>query len=191
MSLNFHIKNEDEEKDESINNYKHLFKIFENNPPTLSEALNQLFGSLNLNEEKSNILKNYVLNQCKNKIEPIFNQIQSLNNNISKEDAYVICSYTCEYDSKYNSLYYILNKNLLSENRQNEIKRVSKFLYLLLKALRKLPKYYPKPPNIYLYRCIKRKVSIKEDQNNKKLIPYKIGNKKHFGPLLLLLLIKN
>ena len=45
MSLNFYAEEEDNSKEESVNNYKYLFTSFENKLPTLSEALNQMFGT--------------------------------------------------------------------------------------------------------------------------------------------------
>ena len=80
--------------------------------------------------------------------------------NISKEDAYIICSYTCESRIKDFSPYKILNKNLLSEDKQNGIEKISKYLYILLKAVRQLPKYMPDRDNKYLFRCINKKVDL-------------------------------
>ena len=47
-----------------------------------------------------------------------------------------------------------------------------------MKALRKLPRYYPK--NKLLYRCLTVNVKLNQDPNNKNFIPYTGGNIKTF-----------
>ena len=53
------------------------------------------------------------------------------------------------------------------------IRNISKYLFLLLKSLRKLSRYYPKK---YLYRCISVLVKLDYDSFNKKFVPYIEGN---------------
>ena len=67
---------------------------------------------------------------------------------------------------------------MVSEDRRNGVNNISKYLYIFLKALRKLPRYYPE--NKYLYRCLTIKVNISQDPNNKNMIPYVAGNIKTF-----------
>ena len=178
MSLNFYIKEEENEREESINRYKYIFRNYEKNPPSLSEALNQIFSSSNLDSKKINELVEDILNKCKGKIDQGFDAIKKKYENITKEDAYIICSYTCEsVDRKY-SPYRILNQNLVSDYRKNGVLNISKYLYIFLKSLRKLPRYYPK--NKYLYRCLTIKVNISKYSNKKKMIPYITGNTKTF-----------
>ena len=180
MSLSFYCEEEDNNREESINNYKDLFSDYENNMPTLSEALNQMFQSANLNEQKANELTEDILSKCKKVIAPAFNEIKNKYDKISKNDAYIICAYTCESKEKKYSPYKILNKNMVSDNRKNGLKNISKYLYIFLKSLRKLPRYYPTKTNKYLYRSITSKVSLNKDIFNEKLVPYIIGNKKTF-----------
>lgn len=45
MSLHFYAFGEDKEKEESINNYKDLFIPYIDNPPTIEDALRQIFIS--------------------------------------------------------------------------------------------------------------------------------------------------
>lgn len=59
-------------------------------------------------------------------------------------------------------------------------KNVSKYFYILIKALIKLPKYYPDKNKPYLYRCITKKVNLNYDLNDKKIVPYIIGHIKTF-----------
>ena len=47
MSLIFYCEEEENDREESINNYKDLFSIYENNMPNLSDALKQMFKSVN------------------------------------------------------------------------------------------------------------------------------------------------
>ena len=97
MSLNFYCEEEDESKKEvSLNKYKYIFSSFEKNTPSLSEALTQMYKSLSLDDNKINELINDIINTCKGTIDSDFDSIKMKYNNITKEDAYVICSYTYE-----------------------------------------------------------------------------------------------
>ena len=96
MSKIFYIEEEDNEKDESISKYNDLFKQYINNMPSLSDALNEMYILSKLSKEKAEDLTNDILEQCKEKVEPIFSEIHSKYQNISQEDAMIITSYTCE-----------------------------------------------------------------------------------------------
>ena len=152
MSLNFYCKEEENSREESINRYKNIFKNYEKKTPSLSEALTQMFRSADLGKEKIKELTEDIINQCKDRIDPDFDIIKKKYENITKEDAYIICSYTCESIDREYSPYRILNQNLVSNNRQNGVNNVSKYLYIFLKSLRKLPRYYPEKK--VLYRCL-------------------------------------
>ena len=178
MSLNFYCQEEENNREESINKYKNLFLSYENNNPSLKDALIQMFKSTDLENKKVHELTEDILNQCKERIDPDFNMIQNKYGNITKEDAYIICTYTCESIEKMYSPYRILNQNLVSKDRSKGVRNISKYLYIFLKSLRKLPKYYPK--NKHLYRCINCHVNLCKDPNNEKLIPFITGNKKTF-----------
>ena len=190
MSLNYYSKEEDKNKEESINKYKNIFTNYGKNIPSLSEALIQMYKSLeDIHEKKVNELTDDIIKKCKERIEPDFDLIKFKYKNITKEDAYIICSYTCESDDRTKTPYKILNKNLVSNDRKNGVRNVSKYLYIFLKSLRKLPRYYPKEK--ILYRCLTCHVNISQDNtnnnnDNKNIVPYKIGNIKTFWDLLLL-----
>ena len=180
MSLNFYAPEEVCEKEESINNYKSLFSSYKNLKLNLPDSLYQMFENQKLSNIKCKELTQDILNKCKSKIDQRVAKIKNKYKNITIEEAYIICSYTCESKESEYSPYKILNKNLVSENRKNGVDKVSKYLYILLKTLRKLPRFYP-PKNInYLYRCITQKVNLEKDNFNSKSIPYKIGEKKTF-----------
>ena len=125
MSLNYYSKEEDKNKEESINRYKNIFINYGKNIPSLSEALMQMYKSLeDINEKKVNELSEAIINKCKERIDPDFDLIKFKYNNITKEDAYIICSYTCESEDRTKSPYKILNKNLVSNDRKNGVRNV-------------------------------------------------------------------
>ena len=151
MSLNFNLKEEEKNREESINRYKNIFKNYEKKNPSLSEALTQMFKSAELGKEKINEFTEDIIAKCKDRIDPDFDSIKKKYENITKEDAYIICSYTCESIDRAYSPYRILNLNLVSNNKKKGVKNISQYLYIFLKSLRKLPRYYPE--NKVLYRC--------------------------------------
>ena len=53
MSLIFYSEEENNNKEESINNYKDMFMDYENKMPTLSEALSQMFILSGAQQNKS------------------------------------------------------------------------------------------------------------------------------------------
>ena len=153
MSLNFYCKEEDDNnKEVSLNKYKYIFSNYDKNTPSLSEALIQMYKSLNLEDKKIQELVNDIINKCKERIDPEFDSIKMKYINITKEDAYIICSYTCEAETKIFCPYKLLNTNLTMDDRKNGVRNISKYLYILLKSLRKLPRFYPKDK--HLYRCL-------------------------------------
>ena len=129
-----------------------------------------MFISSNIEEQKSKNSAKKIVKKCEGKINEIYRYNNKYNNflgslKITKEEACIICSYT--YGSEQNEEeedvipYKILNKNLLSEDKRLGLEKISKYLYILLKALRKLPKYYMDSTNRYLYRCIKKELKKK------------------------------
>ena len=180
MSSIFYSPDEDNIKEESINNYSYLFESYNNNPPSLKEALSEMYLLSKISKNKVNELVDEIISNCGNKIKDRMVDINNKYENITKEDAIIICSYTYESDDDEYSPYKILNKNIVSNNRENGLKIVSKYFFIFIKALRKLPKYYPDKKTGYLYRCINAHINYKFDPFNKKSIPYSIGNKKTF-----------
>ena len=178
MSLNFYCKEEENSREESINRYKNIFATYEKKPPSLSEALTQMFKSADLSKKKIDELTEDIITKCKATIDNIFDKIKQKYENITIEDAYIICSYTCESEERAYSPYRILNQNLVSNNRQKGVNNISKYLYIFLKSLRKLPRYYPEKK--VLYRCLTCQVNISEDEKDKNIVSYAIGNKKTF-----------
>ena len=179
MSLDFYSEKEEENnRAESINEYKYLFSNYENNPLSLSEALIQMFESCKLDNNEVKELTEDILNKSKESIDSNFDAIKKKYNNITKEDTYTIISYTYESKEREYSPFRILNQNLVSDDLKIGINNVSKYLYLFLKALRKLPKYYPK--NKYFYRCLTINVGTSKEPNNEKIMPYIAGNIKKF-----------
>ena len=96
MSLHFYCKNEDNEKEESINNYKDLFLDYVKNPPSLKEALNQIFISGGVPEKE---LKEYIDDLIDKANQFITEKqrkakIKEKYPNMSENDSLIICSYT-------------------------------------------------------------------------------------------------
>ena len=180
MSLIFYSEEDENQKEESIDKYKDLFNKYKDQSITLTEALTQMYTSLGVDKNKINDLIAELIQACKNKIESNFNKIKEKYPSISKDDAIIISSYTCEAQNSDYSPYKLLNKNLVSDDRINGLKKISKYLYILLNSLRKLKKYYPTKENKYLFRCIGVKVNYMIDPFNKKSVPYIEGNTKTF-----------
>ena len=180
MSLLFYLEDEDNQRDESIDKYKDIFLEYEQKEQNLPKALLIMYLLSGIEKEKAINLVKDIISKCKETIENNFLEIKEKYPNLTKDDAYNVCSYTCEsFDSNY-SPYRILNKNLVSENRRNGLKIISNYLYIFLKSLRKLPKYYPPKNNNYLYRCIGKHINYMIDPFNKKSVPYLPGNLKTF-----------
>ena len=178
MSLHFYSYNEDIPKKESLIDFENIFKEFINNVPSLKEALYQMFKLEGIPDQEVYDLTNEILLKSEKIIKFNFDIIKEKYPFITIEEAKIISSYTCEASKSDYSPYKILNRNLCEENRTIGINNISKYLFIFIKSLRKLNKYYPKQK--YMYRCINRQVNLKEDIYNKKIIPYKKGNTKIF-----------
>ena len=135
-----------------------------------------MFISSGTSNNKTNELTSIILNKVKNFITSKFNEIKSQYPNITIDDAIIISSYTFELSESNYNIYKLLNTNLVSNNRKQGVKNVSKYLFLLLKSLRKLTRIYPKK----LYRCISVLVKLDYDSFNKNYVPYLEGNEKTF-----------
>ena len=182
---NFYTETEDTIKEEeSLNKYIDIFNECRKNPPSLDDALKHLFLNAGSSEAESNQLITDIKNKAKATIEREMNakEIKLKYPYLTKEEALTISSYTCEAFIKKYSPYILLNSNMVSDNREEGLKNVSKYLYIFLKALRKLPKYYLETdPNYhFLYRCIRKKVPTCEDKLRPKLVPYITNNNKTF-----------
>ena len=180
MSLIFYSEEEENQKEESIDKYKDLFDKYKNNSITLTDALTQMFTSSGVEKDKINDLITDLIQKSKNKIETNFDKIIEKYPSLSKDDAIIISSYTCEAADNQYSPYKLLNRNMVSDDRRNGLKKISKYFYILLNSLRKLKKYYPTKENKYLFRCIGVKVNYMIDPFNKKSVPYIEGNTKTF-----------
>ena len=141
MSLDFYCEEEENNREESINKYNNIFTNYVNNPPSLSEALIQMLESCELDKNKVKGLTDDILSKCKKRIDPNFDIIKNKYENITKEDAYIICSYTCESKERKYSPYRILNQNLVLDDRRNGVRNISKYLYLInFESIKKITK---------------------------------------------------
>ena len=178
MSLHFYTKKEEIRKVESLSNYQDLFKEYLKDPPSLNEALNEMFLSTGISDEKANIFTNDIISKSHDFLQFNFDLIHEEHPIISYYEALIIVSYKCEAIEPKYSPYKLMNINLNEENRDEGICRISKYFFLFLQALRKLTRYYPKQK--YMYRCINMQVDLKEDYFNQKIIPYQKGVQKTF-----------
>ena len=96
MSLLFYSDEEENLKEESIDKYQNLFEKYRNKNITLSEALNQLFTSSGVGQNKINDFITKILEECEDKIKTNSDKIKTNYPSITKEDALIISSYTCE-----------------------------------------------------------------------------------------------
>ena len=170
MSICFSLDNEDINIEDSINNHDNLFYQYKKEKPSLREALLQMFNSCHISEKEAEEYTNDIICKTKNIVSKNISEIKNKYPNIGKHDALIISSYTCESKNEIFSPYKILNSNLVSKNRVSGIKNISKYLFILLKSLRKLPKYYPTSYSKNLYRCINVKVNIILDLILKELL---------------------
>ena len=178
MSIHFYDNNEDTIKNESINNFSSIFKEYNINIPSLNDALNEMFTSTGISPQKVYEFTEDIISKSSDIVKFNFELINQKYPSLLKEEAKIISSYTCEAKNPYYSPYKILNRSLCEENREEGIKKVSKYFYIFLKVLRKLDIYYPEKK--YMFRCINKKININEDSYKKKAIKYKQGNKKTF-----------
>ena len=167
MAICFSLDNEDINIKDSINNHDNLFYKYKEEKPSLHEALLQMFNSCHISEKEAEEYTNDIICKTKNIVSKNISEIKNKYPNIGKHDALIISSYTCESKNEIFSPYKILNSNLVSKNRVSGIKNISKYLFILLKSLRKLPKYYPTSYSKNLYRCINVKVNINSSSNTR------------------------
>ena len=163
---------------DSINKYENLFTEYSKETPGLKEALIDMFIYYGATEQKSKKLYNEISEKINTIMEFNFESINIKYPLITEDEAKIICSYTCELTESFYCPYKIVNDCLYGENKEEEIKKISKYLFLFLKALRKLIRYYPSQKQ--MYRCIMSHVKIKEDNLNKKIMPYNKNDIKIF-----------
>jgi len=187
MSLHHQYINNESISESPINEFEDIFENYNANPPSLKEALIDMFTSSG-GGNKASSLYGQIISKVNKHLQNTFSSIQKKYPNIAYEDAQIIASYTCELkkeDYNYNP-YKILNSNLVSDNRENGIRNISKYLFIFLKALRKLNRYYPDKNKKYLYRGINKQVELNRDSFDNKKIPYLQGETKFFWLFLQL-----
>jgi hypothetical protein len=156
----YYCLNDKSTSKESIDKYEKEFSKYIYNTPTLKEALKQMFTSSGASSIDSNHMINQILKTVNNHLDKKFNNIKLKYRKITLEDAQIISSFTCQLYDKYlnYSPYRILNTNLSSQERGKGISNISKYLFIFLKSLRKLDRFYPKKDSKILYRCINKHV---------------------------------
>ena len=175
LSSDRFVFNESPDEEDSavdcINNSEHMFTEFKKKPPTLEEALRSMeYGDERVKEFSKDFMK-----RGEDKLDEFDAP------GLTAEDIAAIFCYTYECSKKekcegIESPYRMLN-NSVSVNRDNKsLKKTRGFLFLLLQALRKLPRYTS--VNGVLYRGIKAHVQTEMDPEYPKRKPYAAGNEK-------------
>ena len=177
-TFNFYDPNEGIEREESINNYKELFLEFSNNPPTIEESLLQLYQSSGITGDKANELIEEIKTKSKVRVNQKLSEIKEKYPSLDFDSAVIISSYTCEAEDYTLSPYIILNRNMVTKNRKEGLSKVSKYIFILLKALRLLPRAYPEKK--ILYRGIRVLVNLMIDPDDETVVPYITGKNKTF-----------
>ena len=134
----FYADKEDSSKEESIDKYENIFEEYLFKCTTLTEALDQMFISSGATEDKSKELIKDIFSQINEHLtEGQLIEIKNFYPEMELETAQIISSYTCELSSESSfNIYRILNNNLVSDNRNQGVKKISKYLFILLKSLR-------------------------------------------------------
>ena len=177
MSKSFYSENE-ENNFNSLNDFEFLIKHYACEAPSLKDALIELFRNGGATPKEAEEIYDHLYLMCKNQVDNNWSLIKEQNKDISKNDAMIISSYTYEPKTMYEkfSPYRLLNTNLVAANRKNGVQNIEKYLFIFLRALRRLTKCKKN----CLFRCITNKVKLEKDPNNSKYIPYKAGNNKVF-----------
>ena len=110
------------------------------NPPSLDEALKQVFISGDEPEEKLNDYMKDITGKINKFIGDREIEIKKKYPDLSHDDSLTICSYTREAINSDYSPYKILNRNLASDNRKEGLKKISKYLYILINSIKKIKK---------------------------------------------------
>ena len=180
MSQNFYSENEENSFVESLNDFEYLFKNYRKNPPSLQDALYELFLNAGSSKQEAQEIYDHLYLMCDKTVNQNWNSIKMYHPEISKEESLVISSYTYEPKPMYKKYgpYRLLNTNLVANDRKSGVVCIEKYFFLFLSALRKVT--ISKPKN--LFRCINCKVKLEKDENNIKYIPFVKGNEKIFWP---------
>ena len=157
---------------ENINQASHLLAGYPKKPPTLGEALKSMGY-----KDPSGFAAEFA--------KKALDKLAQLNApGLTIEDATAIFCYTYEmnesdkkkYGEKTESPYRVLNSSLSVDRRSTALKKTRGFLFLLLQALRKLPRHIPVSHT--LYRGLRMHVQTVPDPEFPERKPYAAGNMK-------------
>ena len=138
MSDKFYSQNEELNFDDSLDKYEFLFKDMNSKPPTLEEALIEMFRNAQLSPKESKEIYDHINLVCSNRINEKWDLIKAEHPDISKNDALIISSYTYEPKKMYEKLspYRLLNTNLIATDRKSGVINIEKYLFLFMIAVR-------------------------------------------------------
>ena len=174
FGFNFRLTTEDDEIETTvsgIDQMSHLYVSLAKKPPTLEEALKSM------RYEKAEELTELFTKNATGKLKELDAP------GLTVEDVAVILCYTFEWTEDVKrtfgcgiSPYKMLNNSLSVDRSSSSIKITRGFLFLLLRAMRKLPRFVP--DNHTLYRGIKVHVQTEEDPEFPDRKPYALGSLK-------------
>ena len=151
----FNESPDEEETVDCINKSGHLFTEFKKKHPTLEDALK----SMEYGDEKAKKLSAMFMKRADGKLKEFEAP------GLTSEDVAAIFCYTYEWEREkygdFESPYRMLNNSLSIDRSNASLKKTRGFLFLLLQALRKLPRYTP--VNGVLYRGIRIHVQTEMD----------------------------
>ena len=152
---------------DSIDHASPLFTGLAKKPPTLEEALESM------RYEKAKELADHFTNKA-------IEKMMSLDApGLTVEDVAAVFCYSFEWDTKYGkdeNPYRKLNNSLSVDRSNAALKKIRGFLFLLLQALRKLPRFDPE--NHTLYRGLRAYVQTEADPEFPERKLYAAGNEK-------------
>ena len=151
-----------------IDQASQLFTGFTKKPPTLEEAL------ASMGYEKAKELAELLTEKATEKLKEFDAP------GLTVEDITAIFCYTFEWDKRKfgdgNNPYRALNNSLSVDRNNAALKKTRGILFLLLQALRKLPRFVPESHT--LYRGLKIHVQTEADPEFPERKPYATGNEK-------------
>ena len=151
----------------SVDQANQLYTGFTKKPPTLEEAL------VSMGYEKAKKFAELFTKKAEDKLTELDAP------GLTVEDVAAIFCYLLEWNSDMfegESPYRILNNSLSVDRSNAALKKTRGFLFLLLQALRKLPRFVPESHT--LYRGIRVHVQTKPDPEFPERKPYTAGNEK-------------
>lgn len=153
---------------DNIDKAKQIFFSISKKPPTLEEALKAM------GYDNAKDITEVFIKKAREKMAEFEGYLLTID-----EIATIFC-YTSEWDPKefgeIESPCKMLNNSLCVDRSNPVLRKTNCFLFLLLQALRKLPRHVP--DNHFLYKGVRARVDTESTPKLSGMIPYAVGNEK-------------